>query len=62
VKYAYQKWPYSADTAAQHSQNKSREEKGAWLYNEQFQNRRRKQLTEVLAIIEVWKQCTSVIV
>ena len=37
-------------TSSRHSlptQPKSREEKRAWLYNDQFQNRRHKQLTKV---------------
>ncbi len=37
-------------TSSRHSlptQPKSREEKTAWLYNNQFQNRRHKQLTKV---------------
>ncbi len=46
VKYAYQKWPHPAETASPHSQ-KRREDKRAWLYNNQFQNRRHKQLTKV---------------
>jgi cephalosporin hydroxylase len=43
-------------TSSRHSlptQPKSREEKTAWLYNNQFQNRRHKQLTkDILAFIK----------
>jgi hypothetical protein len=45
VKYAYQECPHPLDTASQHSQKV--EEKRAWLYNNQFHNRRHKHLTKV---------------
>jgi hypothetical protein len=45
VKYAYQAWQHPAYTASPHSQKV--EEKRAWFYNNQFQNRCHKQLTNV---------------